>query len=147
MKKYKIYTNNGIILSSDGYINTSSYFKHNENGPAYIVYQNHEIVFESYYVNNKLHREDGPAVINYSINGGLYYEMYCIDGNIHREDGPAHISKLNGNTIHKFYINNKLHRTDGPAIIEYDNDNNIIHEYFYIYNKSLTKHQFIFNNL
>ncbi len=37
-----------------------------------------------YYVNNKLHREDGPAI---EYNSG--YKEWCLNGQNHREDGPA----------------------------------------------------------
>jgi hypothetical protein len=37
-----------------------------------------------YYWNNRLHREDGPALINFA--GDKYWLLY---GEKHREDGPA----------------------------------------------------------
>ena len=97
-----------------------------------------------YYLNNLLHREDGPAV--QAINGD---KSYWIDGMLHREDGPA-VEWSNGNKV--WYIrgerlseeefnekvkmipikkefddrieyrlpNGDLHREDGPAV-EYSN--------------------------
>jgi hypothetical protein len=38
----------------------------------------------AYFVNNKLHREDGPAV-EYARGDKFWY----INGKLHREDGPA----------------------------------------------------------
>ena len=38
---------------------------------------------QEWYINGKLHREDGPA------RCGPEYNAWYIDGNLHREDGPA----------------------------------------------------------
>ena len=61
-----------------------------------------------WYLNRKLHREDGPA-IEYS-DGSI---EWWLNGKLHREDGPA-IEFINGTK--QWWINNKLHREDGPAI-------------------------------
>ena len=61
-----------------------------------------------WYLNGKLHREDGPAV-EYA-NGDL--EWY-LNGKLHREDGPA-VEYVSG-TLH-WYLNGRRHREDGPAI-------------------------------
>ena len=60
-----------------------------------------------YYLNNKLHREDGPAV-EYASGAKEWYK----NGEIHREDGPA-IELADGRKF--WYKNNKLHREDGHA--------------------------------
>jgi hypothetical protein len=60
-----------------------------------------------WYLNGKLHREDGPA-IEYA-NGDKYWYL---NGKRHREDGPA--VESNGSKF--WYLNNKLHREDGPAV-------------------------------
>lgn len=60
-----------------------------------------------WYLNGKLHREDGPAIERF--DGHKYWYM---NGELHREDGPA-VERSNG---HKYwYLNGKLHREDGPA--------------------------------
>lgn len=61
-----------------------------------------------WYLNEKLHREDGPA-IEWK-NGS---KDWIINGKRHRIDGPA-VEGTNGTT--KWYLNGKLHRDDGPAI-------------------------------
>jgi len=61
---------------------------------------------ESYYVNDQLHREDGPA---YTI-----YERYS--GKIVRQI---------------YYINGKTHRRNGPAIICYDEKGFIVAQAYY----------------
>lgn len=60
-----------------------------------------------WYVNNQLHREDGPA-IEWSDGD----KEWCLNGLRHREDGPAFEGK-NGDKV--WWINDELHREDGPA--------------------------------
>jgi len=67
-----------------------------------------------WYLNDKRHREDGPAV-EYASGDKVWY----INGKYHREDGPA-IEYAIGNK--SWYLNGKLHREDGPAI-EYASGN------------------------
>ena len=62
-----------------------------------------------YYLNGKLHREDGPAIE--FANGN---KEWFLNGEYHRENGPA-VEHING--IEKWYLNGKYHREDGPAII------------------------------
>ena len=79
-----------------------------------------------WYLNGKLHREDGPA-IEYAYGG----EMWCLNGELHREDGPA-IELANGSK--EWYLNSKLHREDGPAI-EYANGD----RFWYLNDDKLTE--------
>ena len=50
-----------------------------------------------WYLNGKLHREDGPAIE--CANG---YKSWCLNGKLHREDGPA-IEWANGDK--SWYLN------------------------------------------
>ena len=57
---------------------------------------------KSWWLNRKLHREDGPA-IEWSNGSKSWY----LNGELHREDGPAYVDPdgtkewyLNGNKIH-----------------------------------------------
>ena len=62
-----------------------------------------------WYLNGKLHREDGPA-----IEDADGHTWWYLNGKLHREDGPA-IEFANGD---KFWIvNDQYHREDGPAFI------------------------------
>ena len=61
-----------------------------------------------WYINDKLHRTDGPA-IEY-INGDKHW---FLNGKFHRTDGPA-IEYKDGTK--RWYLNGKHHRTDGPAV-------------------------------
>ena len=63
-------------------------------------------------LNNKLHREDGPA-IEYQ-TGHKEWWWY---GTRHRENGPA-VIYTDGRK--EWYINDKLHRLNGPAIVSSD---------------------------
>ena len=61
-----------------------------------------------WYVNDELHRTDGPAVED--ANGTKHWYL---NGKRHREDGPA-IEYADGTKM--WFLNDKLHRTDGPAV-------------------------------
>jgi len=60
------------------------------------------------YLNDVLHREDGPAVER--IDGS---KEWHINGKLHREDGPA---IEYADETKEWYINGERHRTDGPAV-------------------------------
>jgi len=62
-----------------------------------------------HYLNDFLHCEDGPAVINTDGTQSWY-----VNGVRHREDGPAFI---NINEHQEWFLNGKHHREDGPAVI------------------------------
>ncbi len=54
---------------------------------------------QEWFVNGKLHREDGPSIIDPS-----GYQAWCKNGKFHREDGPAIIYP---DGTHKWYLNGK----------------------------------------
>jgi len=62
-----------------------------------------------YYVNDKLHRDDGPAIIDYTWGVRQWFR----DNLRHREDGPA-IEQDDG--YKEWWINHQRHRLDGPAV-------------------------------
>ena len=74
------------------------------NKPECKTYPNGDKVW---WLNGKLHREDGPAVE--WANGR---KEWFLNGKLHREDGPA-IEYANGRK--EWFLNGKLHREDGPA--------------------------------
>jgi hypothetical protein len=59
-------------------------------------------------LNNKLHREDGPAIECFDGS-----KEWWLNNKRHREDGPA-IEDSNG--YKSWWLNGKRHREDGPAI-------------------------------
>ena len=62
----------------------------------------------AWYLNDKLHREGGPAV-EYANGNKFWY----LNDKRHREDGPA-VEYADGDKF--WYLNGKLHREDGPAV-------------------------------
>jgi hypothetical protein len=60
-----------------------------------------------WYLNDQLHREDGPA-IEY-VDG---HKAWYLNDQLHREDGPA-IEYADGDKV--WYLHGKCHRIDGPA--------------------------------
>jgi hypothetical protein len=82
-----------------------------------------------WYLKNKCHREDGPAIE--CANGD---KLWYLNGQCHREDGHA-VERANGDK--EWYLNGKLHREDGPAIECANGD-----KYWYLNDKSLTEAQF-----
>jgi len=83
-----------------------------------------------WYLKNKLHREDGPAIEFGDGTKGWY-----LNGQCHREDGPA-IEYASGTK--SWYLNGKLHREDGPAIEFGDGT-----KYWYLNGKRLTEAEFL----
>jgi len=77
---------------------------HREDGPAYERSNGTKI----WYLNGKRHREDGPAV-EYPDGTKIWY----LNGKFHREDGPA-VEWADGSK--EWFLNGKRHREDGPAI-------------------------------
>ena len=59
---------------------------------------------EDHYVNEKLHREDGPASISWYGNDIAAFESYYINGLLHRLDGPAYTQRNpNGKIVNQQY--------------------------------------------
>ena len=75
-----------------------------------------------WYLDNKLHREDGPAVE--WVNGD---KCWYLNDTLHRVDGPA-IEYIYGYKC--WYKHGKIHRENGPAM-EYANGE----QYWYLNNK------------
>lgn len=70
-----------------------------------------EGVMNEYWINGKLHREDGPAFETQRL--GLIYEEYWIDGRLHRVNGPA---VRHDCVREEWWRENQRHREGGPAI-------------------------------
>ena len=83
-----------------------------------------------WYLNGKLHREDGPA-IEYA-NGTTHWYQ---NGKLHRADGPA-FERADG--YKEWYKNDKRHREDGPAT-ECPSGT----KYWYIEGANLTEEEFL----
>jgi hypothetical protein len=62
-----------------------------------------------YYLNDQLHREDGPAIERVDGTKAWYQ-----NGVLHRLDGPAYEGRVLG--TRSWYQYGQRHRLDGPAI-------------------------------
>ena len=82
-----------------------------------------------WYLNGKLHREDGPAV-EYADGSKDWY----LNSKRHRENGPA-CEYADGTKY--WYLNSKRHRKDGPAC-EYADGS----KHWYLDDKALTEPEF-----
>jgi hypothetical protein len=82
-----------------------------------------------WYLKNKLHREDGPAIE--CVDGD---KEWYLNGKRHREDGPA-IECANGDKA--WYLNGQCHREDGPAVEWASGD-----KYWYLNGQELTEAEF-----
>jgi hypothetical protein len=68
----------------------------------------HGTGIKEWYLDDKLHRTDGPAY-----EGADGTKSWYLDGKCHRTDGPA-IEGADGSKY--WYVDGKRHRVDGPAI-------------------------------
>jgi hypothetical protein len=77
------------------------------------------------------HRVDGPAII--WTNGQEFQEKWYINGKLHRLNGPALISYKNAIIVLEYwFINGRFHRTSGPAILDFDDNGKIEKELWLI---------------
>jgi hypothetical protein len=109
-------------------------------------YKDGKIAYKEYFLNDKYHRTDGPAYIEYFHSGNISLEIYYVYGVIHREIGPAYNSYYEryagSNFVKQYLINGKLHRIDGPAFIRYKEDKSIEVEWYYLLGNEVLKEQF-----
>jgi len=88
---------------------------------------------------NEWHRnpEIGPACIGYYENGNIYYEQYWVNDKKHRLEGPAFIKyHINGNIcFEEYWVNGKRHRLEGPAFTKYHKNGNICYESYWVNGK------------
>jgi hypothetical protein len=96
--------NESIVDRTEWYLNDKI---HREDGPA-VEFSTGE---KHWYREGWLHREDGPA-IEFTDGSEEWYQ----NGHLHREDGPASINRWR----QIWYFKGNLHRLDGPALVEYN---------------------------
>lgn len=103
------------------------------------------LIIRCWYKDGKLHRENGPAWIEYDENGKVIEERWYQMGRLHREDGPAIIKYFLNEKVKNevWYKDDLLHREDGPAWIEYDIDGGIIEKSYYVRGTKLSEKLFI----
>ena len=81
-----------------------------------------------WYLNGKLHREDGPAIESADSS-----KSWWLNGKLHREDGPA-VEWASGSKT--WYLNDKPHREDGPAVEWVDGS-----KFWYLNGKRVTEEE------
>jgi hypothetical protein len=84
---------NGMQSRSDmslPYVEKSNGYKEYrlENNGYKVISKQKEVWFNK---DNNLHREDGPAYIEYYVNGKIYIEAYYINGIFHNQNGTGFI--------------------------------------------------------
>lgn len=89
---------------------------HREDGPA-VSYSNGN---ESWWIHGRRHRVNGPARTANGITEWFFMSK------MHREDGPAYQSP----TEEIWYFQGKKHRLDGPAHIEHRSNGTTIEKWF-----------------
>ena len=101
--------------------------------------------YESWKRRGKLHRTDGPAMIEYHPNGVISHKRYYINDMLYcpPDDpftNPSHVMYYSDGTVarEEWYVGNMLHCLDGPAWKMYKSDGTIDREEWYINSLSLT---------
>ena len=89
---------------------------------------------EEYWLDDQLHRTDGPAIICYRPDGSVRLEEYWLDDQLHRTDGPAIIWYNPAGSVERecYFLDHQLHRDSGPAIIWYDEDSRPKEEQYWL---------------
>lgn len=92
-------------------------------------------LYNCWYKNGKLHREAGPAIIEWNSDEKVIHKEYYQDGLLHRENGPAVIKWSNTQKLlckgyYKYGRLNqfKLDPQKYPALVEYDKDGLMIRQ-------------------
>ena len=77
------YNENNLPIKITYYKTNSAYKLHNPNGPALIYFYDNTskpiVHIEIYYINNKKHNLNGPAYIEYDMDGNIIKEQYFIN--------------------------------------------------------------------
>jgi hypothetical protein len=93
-----------------------------------------------WYVDDKYHREDGPAYQKWR-DGVSVGETWYLHGKQHRIGAPAHTSWYG--LGHQLYLQawiqySEMHRDDGPALQEWSPNGELIEETWYFHGKKTT---------
>ena len=77
--------------------------------PDIQYYKNGQIYAERYFLNDKFHKTNGPALVSYYENGQIKLAEYWIEGKRHNPNGPAYIQFCERDQINlEYYINGRL---------------------------------------
>lgn len=104
----------------------------NRNDPVVIYFPDTRIISKKMWRNSEseLHREDGPAMINYSKTGEIIAKFWCRNNKMSDDKKPSHIEyiygekakKLGYNRIETWYFNDGIYRSKGPSVVYYYDD-------------------------
>lgn len=88
-----------------------------------VKYHNDEVKSsEVWYKDAVFHRINGPAVIEWNVNGTLKCEKWFQFDSLHNVNGPAIKLYEDGTCTEEYwYYENRKHRLDGPAYTKYLN--------------------------
>jgi len=102
------------------------------SNPKIIYYDDGSVKEKKWYKDGKIHKDDGPAVIEYDPEGNILLEYWYKNGNklseywykdgkMHKDDGPAKkmYNAAGALTGEQWYKNGKHHRNGGPASTKY----------------------------
>ncbi len=83
-----------------------------------------------WYKENKLHREDGPAVIVW-LSSGETISRWFNDGKLHNARGPAVVAELDDGTVSVQHYANGVHIEDPETVAELNkyNDDPAMYEF------------------
>jgi len=98
---------------------------HRYNGPAMIWYnKDGNLTYMEWFKRGRTHRLGGPAVVIYDNNGNLKREVWYNEGMRHKEDGPASVKYHNNGRVKRrdWYTGGDLHNESGPAKIWYNKE-------------------------
>jgi len=96
MQRYIVYTKETGKIETDNWSNIGELPFHREGGPAMQeFYDDGQLRYDVYFINNKRHRLDGPAFQSFYNNGKLEYESYYINGKYYtKTEYDAEIFKM-----------------------------------------------------
>ena len=93
----------------------------------YRIEEEGPVFTELYLLDDRLHRDDGPAaVMHRTADGAVAFELWYRDGRLHREGGPAAVyyNLETGRVVDMYYFRDgALFRDDdGPESLDFDPD-------------------------
>jgi hypothetical protein len=102
-----------------------------------------KILTSAFRINGILHRDDGPAYIEYAKDGSIYIESYWKNGFCLREDGPAYILYHSSGNPRIIEYRNQfgLHKEDGPAKISYDDNGEVEYSSYWLYGNKMSREE------
>lgn len=109
------------------------------------TYPDGTIKSETWILNSKFHRLDGPAYREWHTNGKNKYEIWGKDDKLHRLDGPASQTWYRSGKIWSevWYKNDELHRLDGFAYQEWDTEGKQIYGKYMMNGKEFTDIEYL----